>query len=157
MLNKRILSLVVAGLVVAAYLPQSFADSRPAAKIISASVKTPILNVSASKTDDCCQTAAPAPAPAPACKTYKPCVCYRGDFCCCGPRVSQTLLVKDSCDCCACVAEIPVCLPACCTGNPKVCCECGLFGRTIVTYSYDCGACVTIVFRRCDVVVKYSG
>jgi hypothetical protein len=31
-----------------------------------------------------------------------------------------------------------------------------LFGRSIVTYSYDC-CCVTIVFRRGgDVVVKYD-
>jgi hypothetical protein len=95
-------------------------------------------------------------APAAPCKTYKPCVEYRGCCDCCGPKVSQVLKVKDPCDCCCCLAEIPVCLPACCK-NPCVDCRCGWFGRGIVTYSYNCGCCVTIVFTRCgDVIVKYS-
>ncbi len=115
-------------------------------------------NVSLSTSSDCCETAQ-APAPAPTCKTYKPCVTYRGCWDCCGPKASHTLNVKDPCDCCCnpCYAEIPVCLPACCK-NPCVSCKCGLFGRGIVTYSFDCGCCVTIVFRNCgEVIVKYSG
>src|SRR5262249_48906755 len=44
------------------------------------------------QTPDSCETTA---APAPACKTYKPCVTYRGCCDCCGPRVSQVLNVKD--------------------------------------------------------------
>src|SRR5262249_53097839 len=117
--------------------------------------KTAAKNVSLSLKGDGCET---TQAPAPACKTYKPCVDYRGCCDCCGPKASQTLLVKDPCDCCCtpCLAEIPVCLPACCK-NPCIGCRCGLFGRGIVTYSYDCGCCVTIVFTRCgDVIVKYS-
>ncbi|HEY2826243.1 MAG TPA: hypothetical protein VGJ04_01475 [Pirellulales bacterium] len=115
-----------------------------------------VKNMSLTLNGDCCET---APAPAPACKTYKPCITYRGCCDCCGPKVSQVLQVKDPCDCCCnpCVAEIPVCLPACCK-NPCVSCKCGLFGRGIVTYSYDCGCCVTVVFCNCgEVIVKYRG
>ena len=110
-----------------------------------------------STTADACDSTAPA---GPACRVYKPCVTYRGCCDCCGPTASQTLMVPDPCDDCCCTpsrAEIPVCLPACCK-NPCVSCKCGLFGRGVVTYSYDCGCCVTIVFRNCgDVIVKYSG
>ncbi|HEY2881691.1 MAG TPA: hypothetical protein VGJ15_04645 [Pirellulales bacterium] len=95
-------------------------------------------------------------APKADCKTYKPCcISYCGCCDCCGPKTSQVLKVKDPCDCCCECAEIPVCLPACCK-NPCVSSRCALFGRSIVTYSYDC-CCVTIVFRRGgDVVVKYD-
>jgi hypothetical protein len=127
------------------------ADSRVPAKLLPTASETPAAEVSL-KSSDCCTTA-----PAAECKTYKPCVTYCGGFCTCGPKASQVLMVKDPCDCCCEIAEIPVCLPACCT-KPCVNSRCGLFGRGIVTYEYDCGACVTIVFRRCgDVVVKYSG
>lgn len=100
------------------------------------------------------------PAAAPACNVYQPCVTYNHcGRCCCNspPTVKQVLLVNDPCDCC-CVAEIPVCLPACCK-DACVSSKCGLFGRRgVVTYSYDCGVCVTINFRRCgDVVVTYRG
>lgn len=106
---------------------------------------------------DTCDSTAPA---GPACRVYKPCVTYRGCCDCCGPTASQTLMVPDPCDDCCCTpsrAEIPVCIPACCK-NPCISCKCGLFGRGVVTYSYDCGCCITIVFRNCgDVIVKYSG
>ncbi|MCC7084320.1 MAG: hypothetical protein IT427_04855 [Pirellulales bacterium] len=99
------------------------------------------------------------PAAAPACNVYQPCVTYRHCGCCdlCSPMVKQVLMVDDPCDCC-CVAQISVCLPACC----KAACvnsKCGLFGRRgVVTYSYDCGVCVTINFLRCgEVVVTYRG
>ena len=95
----------------------------------------------------------------PTCGSYKPCITYRGCLDCCGPKVNQVLLVKDPCDCSCnpCAAEIPVCLPACCK-TPCVNCKSGLLGRGIVTYSYDCGVCVTVVFRNCgDVVVVYRG
>jgi hypothetical protein len=118
-----------------------------------AETKTPVVQVSLAKTTsgDCAATA-----PAKECKTYKPCVSYVGCCDCCGPKASQVLKVKDPCDCCCCeLAEIPVCLPACCK-NPCISCKCGLLGRGVVTYSYDC-CCVTIVFKRCgDVVVKYN-
>jgi hypothetical protein len=127
-------------------------DSRDSARGTNATAKASVKTVSlANKGSDACPATPP-----PACTTYKPCVSYCGCCDCCGPKVSQVLKVKDPCDCYCCeLAEIPVCLPACCK-NPCVCSRCGVFGRGIVTYSYDC-CCVTIIFRRCgDVVVKYS-
>ncbi|HZZ27815.1 MAG TPA: hypothetical protein VFE46_07375 [Pirellulales bacterium] len=120
---------------------------------VSAAQSTPVKNASLNSSGDCCQT---APTPAPACTTYKPCITYRGCCDCCGPKVSQVLKVKDPGDCCCnSLAEIPVCLPACCK-NPCVSCKCGLLGRGVVTYSYDC-CCVTVIFTRCgDVIVRYS-
>jgi hypothetical protein len=143
---------LTAGIVVLA-VSAARADNRAPVRLLDKSTGTPVATVSLSTSGDCTKAA-----PAPEYKTYKPCVCYRGCCDCCGPKASQVLKVKDPCDCCCscCLAEIPVCLPACCK-DPKVCCSCGLFGRGIVTYSYDCGCCVTIIFRRCgDVVVKYS-
>src|SRR5262249_20217911 len=68
------------------------ADNRVSAHLVSAA---PVAKQTSLKlSSDCCETAAPAPAPAP-CKTYKPCVTYRGCWDCCGPKVSQTLKVKD--------------------------------------------------------------
>lgn len=155
---RNIYGSIAVGLLLLAPSNRLDADNRVSTQLASP-VRTPVAKqVSLKLSTDCCETA-PAPAPAPACKTYKPCVTYRGCWDCCGPTVSQTLKVKDPCVCCCnpCMAEIPVCLPACCK-NPCVDCRCGLFGRGIVTYSYDCGCCVTIVFRGCgDVIVKYSG
>ncbi len=143
---------LIAGLIMLAAVVAQ-ADNRAGVRLLDKATDTPATAVSLSMNGDCSQT---VPAAAPECKTYKPCVSYCGCCGCCGPKVSQVLKVKTCCDCCCCcVAEIPVCLPACCK-DPCVSCRCGLFGRTIVTYSYDC-CCVTIVFRRCgDVVVRYS-
>ncbi len=128
----------------------SAAESK-STSVRSGTAAAQIKTVSLNKNSNNCPPAAAQP-----CKTYKPCISYCGCCDCCGPKASQTLLVKDPCDCCCECAEIPVCLPTCCK-NPCISCRCGLFGRSIVTYSYDCGCCVTIVFRRCgDVVVKYS-
>ena len=130
----------------------AMAAARVPARLLDGSRATPTVETSLTTTSDCCPAA-----PVVECKSYKPCVTYRGCLDCCGPKVSQVLLVKDPCDCCCSIAEIPVCLPACCK-EPCVSCKCGLLGRGIVTYSYDCGTCVTIVFRKCgDVIVKYSG
>ncbi len=156
MLQKRnILALAVASVTLLAGLATLRADNHPTARLVTASKPVAAKNVSLALNGDCNQT---APAPAPQCKTYKPCIDYRGCWDRCGPKVSTVLKVKDPCDCCCnpCLAEIPVCLPACCK-NPCVSCKCGLFGRSVVTYSYDCGCCITIVFRNCgDVIVKYS-
>jgi hypothetical protein len=152
---RNMCGLPVAGLLVFAATATLHADSQPTARLFKNAQASPVKNVSLKLDGDCCQT---APAPAPECKTYQPCVTYRGCCDCCGPKVSQMLKVQDPCDCCCCpcVAEIPVCLPACCK-DPKVCSACGLFGRGVVTYSYDCGCCVKIVFTRCgDVIVKYE-
>jgi hypothetical protein len=147
---SNLCGVLAAGLVVLA-VSAAGADNRAPVRLLDKSTGTPIATVSLSTSGDCCKTTT-----APVCKTYKPCVSYCGCCDCCGPKASQVLSVKDPCDCCCSLAEIPVCLPACCK-NPCVSCRCGLFGRGVVTYSYDCGCCVTIIFRRCgDVVVKYS-
>jgi hypothetical protein len=153
MLQNRNMIGFATGLVLLVGLPSVHADSQRVAHLANSSAAVSLKNVSLLSSGDCCET---APAP---CKTYQPCIDYRGCWDCCTPTVHQVLNVKDPCDCCCspCVAEIPVCLPACCK-NPCVCCKCGLFGRGVVTYSYDCGCCITIVFRNCgDVIVKYSG
>jgi hypothetical protein len=128
------------------------ATDRSSVALVSTSAHASGTTVSLNKSNSDCPPAAAQP-----CKTYKPCsISYCGCCDCCGPKASQTLLVKDPCDCCCQCAEIPVCLPASCQ-KPCICSRCGLFGRSIVTYSYSCGCCVTIVFRRCgDVVVKYG-
>ena len=80
----------------------------------------------------------------------KRCVSYRyhhrwKKVCCdCGPPQNIVLAVKDPCTGCA--VEVPVCLPSCCKGDPKVCSRPGLFGRSVVTYSWCCGYDVKIVF-----------
>jgi hypothetical protein len=56
-----------------------------------------------------------------------------------------------------CFYEIPLCLPACCTGEPTFDSRCGLLGRGVVTYCYECGLEVTVKFRlRGDVEVRYG-
>jgi hypothetical protein len=154
MLSRNRLTLVFAAM----FLLQattSQADNRKALRF-SDDAKPAIAPASIASSD----VGNPTPAVGPACRIYKPCVTYRG--CCdsCGQSVNQTLMVPDPCDDCCCTpsrAEISVCLPACCK-NPCINCKCGLFGRGVVTYSYDCGCCVTIVFRNGgDVIVKYSG
>ena len=129
------------------------ADNRLPTRLLDAASTTPVVRTSLARAADGCEVTQPG------CGSYKPCITYRGCLDCCGPKVSQTLMVKDPCDCSCkpCAAEIPVCLPACCK-HPCVSCKCGLLGRGIVTYSYDCGVCVTVVFRNCgDVVVVYRG
>ncbi|HTQ38331.1 MAG TPA: hypothetical protein VMJ32_04850 [Pirellulales bacterium] len=152
---RNISFFVAAGLLLIACSANLQADSQLPAHAVKNDRTALVKNASLLMNGDCCQT---APAPACGCKTYQPCITYRGCCDCCGPKVSQTLKVQDPCDCCCCpcVAEIPVCLPACCK-DPKVCSECGLLGRGVVTYSYDCGCCVKIVFTRCgDVIVRYE-
>jgi hypothetical protein len=152
---RNMCGLIAMGLMLVGSVARLHANSQRSVRPVDNSQALTVKTVSLALNGDCCET---APAPAQQCKTYKPCVTYRGCWDCCGPKVSQVLNVKDPCDCCCpCVAEIPVCLPACCK-NPCVSCNCGLFGRGVVTYSYDCGCCITIVFRNCgDVIVKYSG
>ena len=128
-------------------------DSHAAARLLDGTSRPKVIGSALAKSGDGCE------ATQPACGSYKPCIAYRGCLDCCGPKVTQTLMVKDPCDCTCnpCAAEIPVCLPACCK-IPCVSCKCGLLGRGIVTYTYECGVCVTVVFRNCgDVVVVYRG
>jgi hypothetical protein len=70
--------------------------------------------------------------------------------------VQVVLKVKDPC--CCCCLEVPVCLPACCQGEPCVRSHCGILGRGVVEYRWDCGVCVHIVIqKRGDVRVTYIG
>lgn len=118
-------------------------------------------------------TAEPLPAPAPSvvvpgqpvpAPVAKPCVCieYRHHgrpICCCDcnapAEIKMVLVVKDPRDCC-CEVEVPVCLPGCCTGTPCVDSRCRVLGRATVTYEFECGVRVTVLFRaRGDIVVTY--
>ena len=82
----------------------------------------------------------------------QPCIRYRHhrgcNTCCeCQPPLNVLLEVKDP-GCCGCAVEVPVCIPSCCTGAPCVSSRCGLLGRGIVEYCWDCGYRVRVVFDR---------
>jgi hypothetical protein len=71
------------------------------------------------------------------------------------PMVELTMITQNPAD--GCFYEIPFCLPACCTGEPKVASKCGLMGRGVVKYCYECGLEVQVKFRlRGDVEVEYG-
>lgn len=75
----------------------------------------------------------------------------------CQSTVPVTLCVQNPADCCYYAVEL--CVPCCCVGEAKLCsADCGLLGRGVVTYAWDCGLCAKIVFRpgACDAVVSYS-
>lgn len=121
------------------------------------------------------EAAAPAaPAAAPAGPIVYPSACCEGVSKCCDPCISYrhrrnrcfcntccettsaVLQVKDPC--CCCCYDVPVCLPACLKGAPCVSCRCGIFGRTIVEYSWDCGYRVEVTLtKHGKVLVTYFG
>lgn len=71
------------------------------------------------------------------------------------PFVELTMITQNPAD--GCFYEIPLCLPACCTGEPKMTSYCGLFGRGVVVYCYQCGLEIEVKFRlRGDVEVEYG-
>lgn len=71
------------------------------------------------------------------------------------PFVELTMVTQNPAD--GCFYEIPMCLPACCTGEPQVTSYCGLFGRGVVKYCYECGLEIEVKFRlRGDVEVEYG-
>jgi hypothetical protein len=71
------------------------------------------------------------------------------------PFVEFTMITQNPAD--GCFYEIPMCLPACCVGEPQVTSYCGLFGRGVVKYCYECGLEVEVKFRlRGDVEVEYG-
>lgn len=71
------------------------------------------------------------------------------------PMVQLTMVTQNPAD--RCLYEIPLCLPACCTGEPQVTSRCGLLGRGVVEYCYECGLEVKVIFRlRGDVEVTYG-
>jgi hypothetical protein len=90
-----------------------------------------------------------------------PCIKYRHRRnrcfkCCSTGTTSSVLRVKDPCSCC--YIDVPVCMPCCVTGAPCVNTRCGLFGRTIVEYSWDCGYRIEVTLtKRGDAIVTYFG
>jgi hypothetical protein len=71
------------------------------------------------------------------------------------PFVELSMVTQNPAD--GCLYEIPLCLPACCTGEPKVTSYCGLMGRGVVVYCYECGLEIEVKFRlRGDVEVEYG-
>jgi hypothetical protein len=72
-------------------------------------------------------------------------------------EVELRMMVKNPAD--GCVYEIPLCIPACCTGEPTMDEWCGLFGRGVVEYCWECGFRAKVVFRHVlgDVKVEYDG
>jgi hypothetical protein len=71
------------------------------------------------------------------------------------PFVELTMITQNPAD--GCFYEFPMCLPACCTGEPQVTSYCGLFGRGVVVYCYECGLEIEVKFRlRGDVEVEYG-
>lgn len=71
------------------------------------------------------------------------------------PFVELTTITQNPAD--GCFYEIPLCLPACCIGEPQVTSYCGLLGRGVVVYCYDCGLKIEVKFRlRGDVEVEYG-
>ncbi len=100
----------------------------------------------------CCDAAKPC---------CDPCIRYRHRrnrcFKCCSTGTTcATLRVKDPC--CCCFIDVPVCVPCCCKGEPCVSTRCGLFGRTVVEYCWDCGYRIEVVMtKRGDAIVTYFG
>jgi hypothetical protein len=72
-------------------------------------------------------------------------------------EVHLMMMVKNPAD--GCVYEIPLCIPACCTGEPTMEEWCGLFGRGVVEYCWECGFTAKVIFRHVigDVKVEYDG
>lgn len=71
------------------------------------------------------------------------------------PFVELSMVTQNPAD--GCFYEIPLCLPACCTGEPTMTSYCGLFGRGVVVYCYQCGLEIEVTFRlRGDVEVEYG-
>ena len=72
-------------------------------------------------------------------------------------EVRLTMMVKNPAD--GCVYEIPMCIPGCCTDDPRMEAWCGIFGRGVVEYCWDCGFTATVKFRHIlgDVKVEYEG
>jgi hypothetical protein len=71
------------------------------------------------------------------------------------PFVELAMVTQNPAD--GCFYEIPLCLPACCTGEPTVDSYCGLRGRGVVVYCYECGLEIEVKFRlRGDVEVEYG-
>ena len=100
---------------------------------------------------DCCAPKEPC--------CSEPCLVYRhcGPKLCCGCEEPKEIVLKVKDPCTGCEIDVPVCAPACCEGEPEVCAGKGLLCRDKVEYEWCCGFRVTVVFRKCDVLVRTWG
>jgi hypothetical protein len=89
----------------------------------------------------------------------EPCLVYRhcGPKLCCGCEPPKEIVLKVKDPCTGCEIDVPVCAPACCEGEPEVCAGKGFLCRDKVEYEWCCGFRVTVVFRKCDVLVRTWG
>ena len=89
----------------------------------------------------------------------EPCIVYRhcGPKLCCGCEPPKEIVLKVKDPCTGCEIDVPVCAPACCEGEPEVCAGKGFLCRDKVEYEWCCGFRVTVVFRKCDVLVRTWG
>jgi hypothetical protein len=105
-------------------------------------------------TDDRCCDVAPAPTCPTPCITYHHRRIRKACYDPCAGMAEMVLAVKNPCSCCT--VEVPVCVPVCCVDVPCVDSRCGLFGRGIVEYSWECGFRVLVVINKHgDVRVTY--
>jgi hypothetical protein len=74
----------------------------------------------------------------------------------CEETIELLMVTRNPAD--GCLYEIPLCLPACCVGEPSVEERCGLGGRGVVEYCWECGFSATVKFRHRagDVKVDYD-
>ena len=75
-------------------------------------------------------------------------------MCCdCEPPIETALSVEQP-RCCDSFVEVPICLPGCCKSAPSVECRKGLFCNGVVTYRWNCGFKVIVVFKKSgDIIV----
>ncbi|MEX2185584.1 MAG: hypothetical protein WD875_02275 [Pirellulales bacterium] len=154
MTNRRLFIAAVAALAVS--LTASTASARrlqdPPPPPASPSDVAPPAAAAPVYASGCCDAAKPC---------CDPCIKYRHRRnrcfkCCSCDTTCATLRVKDAC--CCCYIDVPVCVPCCCEGKPCVSTRCGLFGRTVVEYSWDCGYRIEVTMtKRGDAVVTYFG
>ena len=150
--GKLIPFAAVAPLLVLIAVPAEARLFRASVAAVSAGAR----NVSAVAVDAQAGPAVPLCCPQP-CISYRYHGCFRQD-CDSPPPIRTVLLVKNPQSCEDCYVEVPVCIPVCSMGEPCVSSRCGLFGRGIVTYEYESGFSIQVVFRaRGDVVVHYRG
>jgi hypothetical protein len=131
----------------AAAAPASPSDvAPPAAAPAPAAAEVPVY------ASGCCEAATPC---------CDPCIKYRHRRnrcfkCCSTGTTSAVLKVKDPCACC--YIDVPVCMPCCVKGEPCVSTRCGIFGRTIVEYTWDCGYRIEVAMtKHGDAIVTYFG
>ncbi len=66
------------------------------------------------------------------------------------------VMIKDPCS--KCCLEVPVCVPCCCNQICTTNVDCGIFGREITEYCWDCGFRMEIIAtKHGEFIVHYYG